>query len=224
MKEHRNICWVYDLGLLDYESAMEFQDMLVSAGIASEVPDVIVLLQHPPVFTIGASGGEENITVPKGILAEERIPVIYTDRGGNITYHGPGQLVGYLIFDLRSRGRDVHQWVHNLEEVIIRMLHELSIPAHRDKYPGVWVQQKKICSLGIRVTHWVTKHGFALNINNDLKYFSYIYPCGIPDREVTSMSQLLGHEIMIENVIPCLLKYLSQVFQVNPIRVRGRNL
>ncbi len=216
MKGQTNICWQYNLGSVDYDSAMRLQDRLVSARLTDEIPDIILLLQHPPVFTIGTSGGEENITAPKAALVKEGMSVIYTDRGGNITYHGQGQLVGYLIFDLKTKGKDLHRYVHNLEEAVIRTLHEFSIPAHRDsRYPGVWVWQKKICSLGIRVRHWVTKHGFALNVNNDLKYFSYIYPCGITGREVTSMSQLLGREIMIEDVTPCLLNYISQVFRVS---------
>ncbi|MFC1980877.1 lipoyl(octanoyl) transferase LipB [Chloroflexota bacterium] len=216
MRGQANICWAHNLGLVDYGKSMQLQDRLLSARAAGRIPDTILLLQHPPVLTIGSSGGDENISCSHDILTEEGITIIHTDRGGNITYHGPGQLVGYLIFDLRNMGKDLHQYVHDLEEAIIRTLAEFSIPAHREsRYVGVWVQQKKVCSLGIRVRHWITKHGFALNINNDLKCFSYIHPCGIDDREVTSISQLLGHEITVEDVIECLIEHLSQVFHVS---------
>ena len=209
-------CRTHNLGLVGYDRAMQLQDRLVSARLIGEIPDTILLLQHPPLFTIGTSGGEENITAAKATLVKERLPIIHTDRGGNITCHGQGQLVGYPIFDLQNKGKDLHLYVRNLEETIIRTLHEFSIPAFRNsRYPGIWVYQRKICSLGIRVRHWVTKHGFALNVNNDLKHFSYIYPCGITNGEVTSMSQVLGHQIMIRDVIPYLLKSFSQVFRVS---------
>ncbi len=192
------------------------QNNLVSARLAGEIPDVILLLQHPSVVTIGVSGSGENIIASRDLLAAERIPVFHTDRGGDVTYHGPGQLVGYLILNLKNKGIGIHQYVSNLEEVIIRTLDVFSIPAHHDsQYPGIWVGQDKICALGIRVTHWVTKHGFALNVNTDLRYFTYITPCGINDRQVTSMSRLLGYDIALEDVIPCILEQCTQVFNMN---------
>ena len=211
-----SFCWAYSLGLVEYNEALRLQDELLRDRFTGNVPDVILLLQHPPVLTIGASEGKQNITVSKDTLANEGIEVLHTDRGGNITYHGPGQLVGYPIFDLKTRGRDIHQYVRNLEEVIIRTLCDFSITGHRNsKYPGVWVGREKICAIGIRVaSRWCTKHGFALNVNNDLKYFSYIYPCGITDMGVTSMSQLLGHELRIEDVISSILRHFSLVFNV----------
>ena len=182
------LCQAYILGVTGYNEALQLQEQLVKAHLAGEIPNTILFLQHPPVLTIGTSG-EENIIASLDKLANEGVEIIHTDRGGNITYHGPGQLVGYLIFNLNDDSKDVHQYVHNLEEVIIRMLQDYSIAAHRDSmYPGVWVGEEKICALGIRITNWVTKHGFALNINNELKYFSYINPCGITDRGVTSLS------------------------------------
>ena len=204
------------MGLVEYEKALQLQNNLVSARLAGEIPDVILFLQHPPVLTIGVSGSEENVTASKDLLADEGIAILHIDRGGDITYHGPGQLVGYPIFDLKSKGKGIHQYVRNLEEVIIRTLDVFSIPAsHDSQYPGVWVGQDKICALGIRVTHWVTKHGFALNVNTDLRYFTYITPCGITDRQVTSMSRLLGHDIALEDVTSCILEQCSQVFDIN---------
>ena len=209
-------CWAYSLGVVGYNEALQLQDKLLRDRLTGNVPDVILFLQHPPVLTIGVSEGEQNINVSKDTLANEGIEVLRTDRGGNITYHGPGQLVGYPILDLGTKGRDIHRYVRNLEEVIIRSLGDFSITGCRNsKYPGVWVGREKICAIGIRVaSRWCTKHGFALNVNNDLKYFSYIYPCGITDMGVTSMSQLLGHELRIEDVISSILRHLSQVFNV----------
>lgn len=192
------------------------QNNLVSARLAGEIPDVILFLQHPSVLTIGVSGSEESVIASRDLLAGEGIAIFHVDRGGGITYHGAGQLVGYLIFDLKTKGKGIHQYVRHLEEVIIRTLHVFSIPAYHDsQYPGVWVGEDKICALGIRVTHWVTKHGFALNVNTDLRYFTYITPCGITDRQVTSMSRLLGHDIALEDVTSCILEQCAQVFNIN---------
>ena len=209
------LCRTYNLGIVEYDEALRLQEQLVKARLAGDLSDTILFLQHPPVLTIGAARGEQNIIASKDLLANEGVTIYHTDRGGDITYHGPGQLVGYLIFNLETKGRDLHQYVRNLEEVIIRTLRDYCITAHRDpKYPGVWVGDEKICALGIRFTRWVTKHGFALNINNELQYFSYIHPCGITDRGVTSMSLLLEHELIIEDVISCIIKHSSQVFNM----------
>ena len=211
-----SLCRAYDLGLVEYEKALKLQNNLVSARLAGEIPDVILLLQHPPVLTIGVSGSEENIVASRDLLAGEGVAILHVDRGGGITYHGPGQLVGYPIFDLKTKGKGIQQYVRHLEEVIIRTLDVFSIPANHDsQYPGVWVGQDKICALGIRVTHWVTKHGFALNVNTDLKYFDYITPCGITNRHVTSVSQLLGYDIALEDVTSCIFELCAQVFNMN---------
>jgi len=192
------------------------QTNLVTARLAGEIPDTLLLLQHLPVLTIGVSGKAEDIITSRDSLNSEGIAVFHTDRGGRITYHGPGQLVGYLIFNLKTSGKGIHQLVRNVEEVIIRTLDAFSISAHTDpQYPGVWVGQAKICALGIRLIHGVTKHGFALNVNTDLRYFTYINPCGITDRQVTSMSALLGHDIVLADVTSCLLKQCAHVFNIN---------
>ena len=210
-----NLCRAYDLGLIGYEKALQWQGQLVKARLANTLPDTILFLQHPPVLTIGVSGGEENIVVSKDVLANDGVALVHTDRGGNITCHEPGQLVGYPIFNLNTKGKDLHQYVRNLEEVIIRTLCDYSIFAHRNsKHPGVWVGEGNICALGIRVTKWVTKHGFALNINNELKCFSYVHPCGVINGSVTSMSRLLNHRLMIEDVILCIIKHCSEVFNI----------
>ena len=206
-------CRVFNLGTVDFAEASQLQSELIELRIAGKIPDVILFLQHPAVITIGAFGGEQNIIVAHNILESKGISVAHTDRGGDITYHGPGQLVGYPILDLKIRGRDVHQYVHNLEEVVIRTLDDYSIEAQRDPdYPGVWVGQEKICALGIRVVHWVTKHGFALNISNDLTPFSYINPCGITDRGTTSMQKVLGQKPKIGEVTNSIIRHFSAVF------------
>lgn len=206
-------CRAYDLGLVEYEKALQLQNNLVSARLGGEIPDTVLILQHPSVLTIGVSGNEKNVIAPRDLLASEGIAVLHVDRGGDITYHGPGQLVGYPIVNLRAKGIGPTQYVRYLEEVIIRTLDAFSIKANRDsEYPGVWVGLDKICALGIRLTWWVTMHGFALNVNNDLKYFTYINPCGITDRQVTSMSRLMGHEIALETVIPCMIEQWGHVF------------
>jgi len=207
------LCRAYDLGVVEYEESLRLQNNLVAARIAGEIPDVILFLRHPSVFTIGASGSEANIIASRDLLDSEGVSVLHIDRGGDITYHGPGQLVGYFIVDLKTRGRGIHQYVRNLEEIVIRTLDAFSLPSFRDpQYPGVWVGQDKICALGVRVSRWVTKHGFALNVNTDLKYFNYIIPCGITDRRVTSISRLLGQDIALEDVTSCMLEQCAHVF------------
>jgi len=206
-------CRVFNLDTVDFAEASHLQSELIELRLAGRIPDVILFLQHPPVLTIGAFGGEQNVIISQDVLKREGISIAHTDRGGDITYHGPGQLVGYPILDLKARGRDVHQYVHDLEEVVIRTLGDYSISGHRDPdYPGIWVGQEKICAMGIRVAHWVTKHGFALNINNDLTPFSYINPCGITGRGVTSMKQLLGRELEIDDVTNGIIRRFSAIF------------
>ncbi|MFH1775183.1 MAG: lipoyl(octanoyl) transferase LipB [Chloroflexota bacterium] len=209
-------CLAYDLGTIEYTEALRLQNRLVSAHIDGNGGDVILFLEHPSVLTVGIAGGEENIIVSREVLASEGVPVVRVDRGGDITYHGPGQLICYLILDLKTQGSDIHQYVRNLEDVVIRGLAEYSISANRSpKHPGVWVGENKICSLGIRVSRWISKHGFALNINTDLKYFTYINQCGLAEREVTSMSRLLGHDVSREAVITSLQEHCARVFGMN---------
>jgi lipoate-protein ligase B len=215
MATTRTLCQVYNLGMVDYEKALRLQDALVSARNAGKIPDTVLFLQHPSVLTIGVSGNEEGITAPRDLLAHERIPVFHVNRGGRTTYHGPGQLVGYPVINLQIKKMGPTQYVRNLEEVIIRSLTAFSIVAHRDpKYPGVWVGQEKICAVGIQLVRGTSMHGFALNVNTDLKYFTYITPCGILDRQTTSMSRLLSNNIALDNVTSCITEQLAHVFDM----------
>jgi lipoate-protein ligase B len=197
------------LGIVPYELALDLQQRLVQARAEGDIPDVVLLLQHPSVFTIGRFRGEEDVILPfKGI------EVFPTNRGGSVTYHGPGQLVGYPILNLKENELGVRDYIWKLEEVIIKLLLDFGIRAQRmPKHPGgVWVGKDKICSIGIHVSHYVTTHGFALNVNADLRYFEYIRPCGLKNTVMTSISKLLGYPVEVEAVIESWLQSFSEIF------------
>jgi len=201
------------LGIVPYELALELQQGLMQARAEGNIPDILLLLQHPPVFTIGRFRGEEDIIVPPETLTRDGVAVFHTNRGGGITYHGPGQLVGYPILNLKENSLGVREYIWKLEAVIIKLLLALGIQGHRlAKYPGVWVGEKKICSIGIHVSHYITTHGFALNVDNDLRYFEYIKPCGLISGVMTSISQLLGYPVEAETIIGDLLHCFSETF------------
>ncbi len=209
------VCLVYDLGLVDYHKGLLLQEKLLSSRKSGAISDVLLLLQHPSVFTMGRSGIDRNIIVPEETLVKEGIPIFQTNRGGDITYHGPGQLVGYPILNLRENGLTVHQYVWNLEEIVIRTLADFGIGGQRvSGRRGVWVGEEKVCALGLRISGEVTMHGFALNVNTNLKYFTYIIPCGITGVSITSVSKLLGHEIEIGEIQESLLRHFSQVLKL----------
>ena len=206
-------CLVYNLGLIDYDKAFELQERLHKARKAGAISDVLLLLQHPPVFTIGRSGTANDIIASEEVLDRENIQVFRTSRGGEVTYHGPGQLVGYPILHLRQNKLTVHQYVWNLEEMVMRTLADFGIESQRVAgRRGVWVGGEKVCSLGLRISSEVSMHGFSLNVNTDLRYFTYIIPCGITDATITSLSRLLGHEVKMEEVEEKLLRRFSEVF------------
>ena len=216
------VCRFYNPGLIEYQEALRLQEGLAEKRIAGETEDALILLEHQPVFTVGKSGGIDNILVPSEVLLQEGISVYYVKRGGDITYHGPGQLVGYPIIKLRENGLDVHQYVWNLEEVIIRVLADLSISGRRvsdmPAYRGVWVEGEKVCAIGIQVTRGVTMHGFALNVNPDLHHFDFINPCGITGKAVTSVSKLLGRVVAVAEVKEKVLEHFAQVFKFKLVR------
>ena len=198
------------LGIIPYGRALELQRRLMQARAEGSIPDVALLLQHPPVFTIGRFRGGKEIVVLPDKLQQEGIAVFQTNRGGSITYHGLGQLVGYPILNLKENGIGVREYIWKLEEVIIKLLLSLGIQGHRvAKYPGVWVDGKKVCSMGVHVSHHITTHGFALNVNTNLRHFEYINPCGIKGKVMTSISKLLGYPIEVEAVSEALLGFFS---------------
>ncbi|CUH94758.1 hypothetical protein P22_0824 [Propionispora sp. 2/2-37] len=208
-------------GLTPYVQAWQFQEAYVKARRQGKIEeDALVLLEHPPVITIGRNGVDGHILVDSVTLNEKQCEVYHVDRGGDVTYHGPGQLVGYPLLDLRQHGRDVHAYVNNLEEVIIRTLADFGIVAGRDeKYTGVWVGNEKICAIGIGARNWLSFHGFALNVNTDLSYFSLITPCGIAGRGVTSMEKFLGTIPEMEEIRSKITAHFAAVFQIEDIQI-----
>ena len=210
------LCIVYQLGLMGYGQAYHLQKELLRQRANNEIADVLLLLEHPPTITIGQSGKLENILASRAQLAKEGVSLFFIDRGGDVTYHGPGQLVAYPIIDLRGRGKDLHQYVHDLEEIIIRTLSDFGINACRDKnHAGVWVKDEEIAAIGLRVKRWITMHGLALNVNTNLEHFALINPCGFSDRKATSMARLLCQDISMEAVTERLLAHFSQVFDAH---------
>jgi len=209
------LCVVYQLGLVGYREAYHLQKKLLRQRFDGEIKDTILLLEHFPTITIGKSGKLENVLVSPAQLAREGISLFFTDRGGDVTYHGPGQLVAYPIIDLRNRGRDIHRYVHDLEEVVIRTLSDFSIEAHRDEgHAGVWVKEEEIAAIGLSIKRWITMHGIALNVNPKLEHFSLINPCGFPDRRATSISKLLSQDVPMEEVRQRLIAHFADVFNV----------
>lgn len=187
---------VLNLGTLGYEDALDLQVSLRDQRIAGSIPDTLVLLEHPPIITVGRSGNTENVLVSKAVLKENGIELYHTNRGGDVTYHGPGQLVGYTILDLKPYGLDLRLHLRRIEEVVIQALKAFDIHATRvPGLTGVWVKDEKIASIGLHIKRWVTMHGFALNLQPQLHHFSFIYPCGIRDRSMTSMERLLGRPV-----------------------------
>jgi lipoyl(octanoyl) transferase len=204
-------CQLRELGRIDYSKAFELQRQLVAERKQGLIGDQLLLLEHPHVVTLGRNGHREHLLASEEILSRAGVSFYPTDRGGDITYHGPGQLVGYPILDLREWKRDVVGYVRALEQVIIDMLGEYGIAAGRiPKLTGVWVEERKVAAIGVHISRWVTSHGFALNVNTDLSYFQYIVPCGLT-KPVTSMAQL-GCVADLSDVSRSLAQHFGRVF------------
>lgn len=220
-------CDLVDLGFMEYGRALGLQEALVdrrrALGIQEtlvdrrqdrRIPrDVILLVEHPPVITFGRAGGKENLLLSPGQLRERGIALFETNRGGNVTYHGPGQVVGYPILDLIQHRQDLHWYVRGLEEALIDLLRSYGIDGVRiDGKTGVWVKGNKIAAIGVGVRKWVTMHGFALNLDPDLNHFRLINPCGLSNEQLTSMTRELGHSADPEEVKARLGGSLARVF------------
>src|SRR5579871_2902673 len=204
-------CRLRELGRMDYGAALELQQQLVAERKQGLIPDQLLLLEHPHVITLGRNGHLENLLADDQVLGRAGIDFYPTDRGGDITYHGPGQLVGYPIVDLREWKRDVGAYVRAVEQVIIETLADYGIGGDRIAgLTGVWVDGRKIAAIGVHLSRWVTSHGFALNVNTDLSYFQYIVPCGLT-KPVTSMAQL-GVRASLEEVSRVLAGQFGRVF------------
>jgi lipoate-protein ligase B len=206
-----------DLGLVPYLPASEWQHRLVQARKAGAIPDVLLLCEHPHVITLGRNGQRDNLRVNDRLLAQQDVEFHPTDRGGDITYHGPGQIVGYPILDLTDHRRDIRWYVEQLEEVMIRAAADFGVAAKRDAaHRGVWVStpagDEKLAALGVHLSRWITSHGFAFNVSTDLRYFDWIVPCGITGCRATSLEKLLGHAVRSDEVKPRLVAHFAEVF------------
>lgn len=219
--EKRNEAWVLNLDLLPYDEALGLQEDLVLKRREGTIRDVLILLEHPPVFTVTRVKTIENIIAPLDKIAREGISLHKTDRGGDVTYHGPGQVIGYVIMDLNGHGADLHRYVRNIEQMIIDLLKDYGIEAQRDqRHPGVWVENEKIAAIGIAVKpKWISMHGFALNVSPNLDHFSYIIPCGIRDKGVTSLAKLLRRTVDQNDLRQRLIHYFSEVFDLKATEV-----
>lgn len=223
-----------DLGLIDYKEAWDFQQEVFDAMSAQKllnrnrpeekhefIQSQLFFCEHPHVYTLGKSGEMKNLLLDEKGLDEKEISFYKINRGGDITYHGPGQIVGYPIFDLEQVFTDIGKYLRFLEEVMIRMLAEYGIIAGRiDGETGVWldeedpVKARKICAMGVKISRWITMHGFALNVNSDLSYFTNIVPCGIQDKGVTTMQKELGREVDMDEVKEKLKKHMADLFSI----------
>ena len=202
-----------DLGFIDYKEAWDLQKEIFSKRASGEVEDFLFLLEHPNTYTLGKTAHKENLKGTEDYLKENQISVYDIDRGGDITYHGPGQIVGYPIVDLNNWFKDTHKYLRALEEVIIKTCAEYNLSCERNpKHTGVWVEDRKIAAIGIKVSRWITMHGFAFNVNTDLNLFNGIIPCGIQDKSVTSLSKELNREIETQEVKVKLLANFKDVF------------
>jgi lipoyl(octanoyl) transferase len=213
---HTNLLsWrVFRLGMTDYEEALRLQNRLAEARLEEKIGDILLLLQHPPVITMGKSGKVQNVLAPQAIQ-EKGIKVIFTDRGGDVTYHGPGQMVIYPILNLRFHGLSVPAYVWKLEETVIRLLDRFGVKARRiEKLRGVWVENEKVAALGVHLSRWISKHGMALNVNTNLDPFDLINPCGT-GRRATSMARILGRDLCMEEIEALIIQCFADVFGVS---------
>ncbi|HKJ81203.1 MAG TPA: lipoyl(octanoyl) transferase LipB [Ignavibacteriaceae bacterium] len=206
-----NFC---DLNFIDYKEAWDLQKEVLTLRSDGKVNDVLFLLEHPHTYTLGKVADKRNLISSKEYLEKNKISVYDIDRGGDITYHGPGQIVGYPIIDLKSWVMDTHKYLRALEEVIIETCAEYGVKGTRNpKYTGVWIEDRKIAAIGIKVSRWITMHGFAFNINTDLDLFNGIIPCGISDKEVTSLGKEINKDISISEVKEKLVNNFKSIFE-----------
>jgi len=207
----KRACRVLELGRIDYGAALELQQRLVAERKQGDIPDHLLLLEHEHVVTLGRNGRMENLLASEEVMERAGISFYPTDRGGDVTYHGPGQLVGYPILDLRDWRRDVGAYVRGVEQAIIDALADFGIAGERiPKLTGVWVDGRKVAAIGVHISRWVTSHGFALNVSTDLSYFQYIVPCGLT-KPVTSMAQL-GVRASVEETGEVLAGHFGRIF------------
>jgi len=210
----QRLCEARWLAIVGYDDGLHLQESAIEHLRSGEAPEQLLLLEHPHVFTLGRGADSSNILADPLQLQTNSVEVHETGRGGDVTYHGPGQLVGYPIINLKPDRCDVHRYVRDLEEALIRTISEFGVTGTRIKgLTGVWVGNDKIAAIGVRIARWITSHGFALNVNTDLSYFNMIVPCGITDKGVTSLSRLLGSQIPMSDVARVVSSQFAQVFE-----------
>ena len=225
---------VYDLGVLDYKTALNFQEKKLqeiidikrtnrNEGSSIETPNYFLFVEHPPVITLGKSGQEKNLLLTKEELERKKIQYFNTNRGGDITFHGYGQIVGYPVIDLENFYTDINRYLRTLEEIVISTLNYFKISSQRSPgETGVWLESnspnsRKICAIGVKTSRWVTMHGFALNVDTDLRYYNYIVPCGIKGKGITSINKEIKKNVSINEVKEKILENLKKTFQANLI-------
>ena len=210
-----------DLGQRSFDEVLSIQRRVVASRQAGNLPDVLLFVEHPPTYTLGRGGCRDHLLVDEAELERLGACWVETDRGGDITFHGPGQLVGYPVVDLRLWKRDVHAYLRALEQVLIESLEQFEIKAVRDPgLTGVWHSKGKLAAIGVRVARWVTSHGFALNIHTDLRYFTHIVPCGIFGRKVSSMEDVLRQSVAVNLVKDSVSLAFSRVFERDVVMAR----
>jgi lipoyl(octanoyl) transferase len=211
-------CQVEKLGVVDYADGLRLQRERVAARKAGVIPDTLLLLEHPNVYTLGRNAKKENLLISAEQLAAHGAQVFEIDRGGDVTYHGPGQWVGYPILDLAQHRRDIAWYMRCLEEVLIAVAGEYGIDAGRlAGAPGVWVGNDKLAALGVHISRWVTSHGFAFNVNSDLRFFDWIVPCGLRDKGVTSLQKLLGRRVEMDEVAEKVVRQFGRAFELEMV-------
>jgi lipoyl(octanoyl) transferase len=224
-----NTCRIVDLGLIGYSESWALQKRLVAARKADAIEDVLLLCEHPHVITLGRNAKREHLLASEHVLKQKGVELHATDRGGDITYHGPGQIVGYPILHLGAIRRDVVWYVRMLEEAMIRATREFGVEAVRENgKTGIWVRAEnsveKLAAIGVHISRWVTSHGFAYNVSTDLRYFDLIVPCGIADRKPTSLEKILQRAIECSDVTSHLVKHFGEVFGLEMKRASREEL
>jgi lipoate-protein ligase B len=212
--------WTVPLGRVPYAEALELQRNIARDRISGAIPqDVLLLMEHPPVVTLGRSSKEKNLTASPEFLQSHGVELFEVERGGDVTFHGPGQLVGYPIIDLKRHRQDLHWYLRSIEKALIDTLADYGIPGERNtSYTGVWTRGKKIASIGVHARDWVTWHGFALNVTTELSYFNLIVPCGIDGVVMTSIARELGVEVVsAQDVIERVMAKFSDVFDLTAV-------
>ena len=218
------VCEYRYLGRIAYAEVLALQQSLHDSRKRNEISDTLLLLEHPHVITLGRAANRANVLVDEQTRTEKQIELFETGRGGDVTYHGPGQLVGYPIISLAPDAQDVRRYVRNIQEVLVRSARNFGVEAEPrgGEHVGVWVGDDKLAAIGIRLSRWVTMHGFAFNITTDLEYFKLIVPCGIQDHGVTSLEKILGTKIEIETVAEAAVRHFGEVFERQMVKEGDR--